>query len=340
MILTGVLALAAAFSNAVNVMTQHSASVAAPKREKGWRLVAYLFRQPLWLLGWIAAVGGFVLQALALHHGRLSVVQPILVTELVFVLVLRRVWIRQDVARAAWRAVLVACVGLGVFLAAAEPTGGHPNADTAKWLSALLAFGAAIALLAAAGMRGSPVRRTSSFSAAGALAWAPMATFIKSTTETLAMFGIPATPPPRPCHPPPAPHPVAPARRGTDAKGRRGADRCPPGGAGGPGPSGLLSRASRAGCGSQSRLAAAIRAGIPSSPSISHAAAISSARRTACVMLPCSRRSTMATPRSSAMFSRSQLSQPAARPARSDSTTAAAMPLYTTLRTSLPVAAA
>ncbi len=193
MILTVVFALAAAFSNAVNVMTQHSASVAAPKREKGWRLVAYLFRQPLWLLGWIAAVGGFVLQALALHQGLLSVVQPILVTELVFVLVLRRVWIRQDVARAAWRAVLVACVGLGVFLAAAEPTGGHPNADTAKWLSALLAFGAAIALLAAAGMRGSPVRRTSSFAAAGALAWALMATFIKSTTETLAMFGIGGT---------------------------------------------------------------------------------------------------------------------------------------------------
>src|SRR5258708_12086983 len=90
MILTVVFALAAAFSNAVNVMTQHSASVAAPKREKGWRLVAYLFRQPLWLLGWIAAVGGVVLQALALHPGLLSVGQPIFVTELVFSLDLRR----------------------------------------------------------------------------------------------------------------------------------------------------------------------------------------------------------------------------------------------------------
>ena len=80
--------MAAAFSNAVNLMTQHSASVSAPKREKGWRLVAYLFRQPLWLLGWIAAVGGFAFQAIALHFGQLSVVQPILVTELVFVLVL------------------------------------------------------------------------------------------------------------------------------------------------------------------------------------------------------------------------------------------------------------
>ena len=127
MTLTVVFALAAALSNAVNLMTQHSASVGAPKREKGWRLVAYLFRQPLWLLGWIAAVGGFAFQAVALHYGQLSVVQPILVTELVFVLVLRRVWIRQDVARAAWAAVLVVCGALAVFLAVAEPTGGHPD---------------------------------------------------------------------------------------------------------------------------------------------------------------------------------------------------------------------
>ena len=190
MTLTVVFALAAALSNAVNLMTQHSASAGAPKREKGWRLVGYLFRQPLWLLGWIAAVGGFAFQAVALHYGQLSVVQPILVTELVFVLVLRRVWIRQDVARAAWAAVLVVCGALAVFLAVAEPTGGHPTPETAEWLSALVAFGGAIALLAVLGMRGSPIRRTALFAAAAALAWALMATFLKTATETLTTSGI------------------------------------------------------------------------------------------------------------------------------------------------------
>ena len=125
MTLTVAFALAAAFSNAVNVLTQHAASVGAPKRDKGWRLVAYLFRQPLWLLGWVGAVGGFAFQAVALHYGELSVVQPILVTELVFVLVLRRAWIRQDVAPAAWAAVLAVCAALAVFLTVAEPTGGR-----------------------------------------------------------------------------------------------------------------------------------------------------------------------------------------------------------------------
>ena len=190
MTLTVVFALAAAFSNAVNLMTQHSASVSAPKREKGWRLVAYLFRQPLWLLGWIAAVGGFAFQAVALHYGQLSVVQPILVTELVFVLVLRRVWIRQDVARAAWAAVLVVCGALAVFLAVAEPTGGHLTPETAEWLSALLVFGGVMALLAVLGMRGSPTRRTALFAVAAALAWALMATFLKTAAGTLTTSGI------------------------------------------------------------------------------------------------------------------------------------------------------
>jgi drug/metabolite transporter (DMT)-like permease len=193
MVFTVVFALLAASSNGVNVLTQHSASIGAPQREKGWRLVGYLFRQPLWLLGWIAAVGGFVFQALALHNGQLSVVQPVLITELVFVLVLRWIWLRQDVARAAWASALVVCAALGVFLSVAEPTGGHPNPETAEWLSALIAFGGAAALLVLAGMRGSPVRRTACFALAGALAWALMAVFIKTTTDTLASFGLVGT---------------------------------------------------------------------------------------------------------------------------------------------------
>jgi hypothetical protein len=131
-----------------------------------------------------------VCQAVALHYGQLSVVQPILVTELVFVLVLRRVWIRQDVARAAWAAALVVCGALAAFLAAAEPTGGHSSPETAQWLSALLVFGGAMALLTALGTRGSPVRRAAVLAAAAGLAWALTATFVKTATETLATDGI------------------------------------------------------------------------------------------------------------------------------------------------------
>jgi drug/metabolite transporter (DMT)-like permease len=185
-----VFALAAALANAVNLMTQHKASISAPARVKGWRLALYLPRQPLWLLGVAAAVGSFVFQALALHNGPMSVVQPLLITELVFTLVLRRIWIHQDVARAAWASVTVVCVALAVFLAVGEPAGGHPYPAANQWLSAGLVFGGAITVLTLLGLRGSPVRRAATLAAATGLTASLEASFLKTATQTLSVSGI------------------------------------------------------------------------------------------------------------------------------------------------------
>jgi drug/metabolite transporter (DMT)-like permease len=185
-----VFALAAALANALNLMTQHKASIGAPRRVKGWRLALYLPRQPLWLLGVAAAVGSFIFQALALHNGPMSVVQPLLITELVFTLVLRRVWIRQDVARAAWGSVSVVCVTLAVFLAVGEPTGGHPSPTAHAWLSAGLVFGGVIAVLTLAGLRGSPIRRAAALAAATGLMASLEASFLKTATQTLSASGV------------------------------------------------------------------------------------------------------------------------------------------------------
>ena len=190
MILAVVFALAAAMANAVNLLTQHKASIGAPRRVKGWRLALYLPRQPLWLLGVAAAVGSFIFQALALHNGPMSVVQPLLVTELVFVLVLRRIWIRQDVARAAWASVTVVCVTLAVFLAVGEPTGGHPFPAAKQWLSAGLVFGGVITVLTLLGLRGSPARRAAVLAAATGLTASLEASFLKTATQTLSVSGI------------------------------------------------------------------------------------------------------------------------------------------------------
>jgi hypothetical protein len=99
-----VFALLAALSNAVSVTTRHVASVGDPHKSAGWRLIIYLLRNPVWLLGWAAQAAAFVFQALALHNGEVSVVQPLLVTELVITLMLRRVWLRPPGAAAAWLA--------------------------------------------------------------------------------------------------------------------------------------------------------------------------------------------------------------------------------------------
>ncbi len=188
--MTVLFALAAGLCNAVNVVTQHIASTAAPSRRvHGWRFVLYLFRSPMWLFGWVALVGAFVFQALALHQGQLSVVQPLLVSELIFALVLRRIWIHQSIRGVTWSAAALTAVGLTLFLVAAEPQGGHDRPTTAAWVSATVATGALVAIMALAGMWGTPARRAALFGSATAALWALVATFMKTTTDSFAQYG-------------------------------------------------------------------------------------------------------------------------------------------------------
>jgi hypothetical protein len=187
--LTILFALAAAFANAVHLMTQHAASHGASKIHRGWGLVAFLIRQPLWLLGWVAAAGGFAFQAVALHSGQLSIVQPLLVTELVFTLLLRRFWVHQHIAKTAWTAALITCAALAVFLLAAQPHGGHLQPDAADWVFSLATFGGGVALLTVLGQWGSPARRAALYATAASITWALMAAFIKATTDVLVASG-------------------------------------------------------------------------------------------------------------------------------------------------------
>ncbi|HEX4162967.1 MAG TPA: DMT family transporter [Acidimicrobiales bacterium] len=190
MTITVTFALAAALANAVHLMTQHAASIGAASKHGGWKLLTYLIRQPLWLLGWVAAAGGFAFQAVALHAGQLAIVQPLLVTELVFALVLRRLWVHQQVAKLAWTGSVITCAALAVFLTAAEPHGGHLQPDTADWVSALAFFGGAVVVLAFLARWGSPVRRAALYATAASITWALMASFIKATTDVLAASGL------------------------------------------------------------------------------------------------------------------------------------------------------
>ena len=181
--------LLAAFSNGLNVVMQHVASIGDPLHSKGWRFVRYLMSNPLWLLGWAALAGAFVFQAVALHNGPISVVQPLLVTELVFVLVLRWLWFHQSIRRVTWWAAGLTCVSLTVFLTMAEPTGGSALPTSGAWASASTATAASAALLALLALGGSPGRRAALLGASASVLWALVATFIKATTDTLTQFG-------------------------------------------------------------------------------------------------------------------------------------------------------
>ena len=191
--MSAVFALCAAFSNALFVTTQHLASTSGRARTaSGLRLVLDLLRSPLWLFGWIAALAAFVFQAAALNNGQLSIVQALLVTELVFGLLLRKVWIGQAIRPAAWGSAALTCAGLAAFVLIDQPEGGTPAPSTHAWAGALATFGGAAAVMALAARWGSPLRKAALYATSAAIVWALVATFIKTATETLTGSGIAA----------------------------------------------------------------------------------------------------------------------------------------------------
>lgn len=184
-----VLAFVSAFLSALNVVAQHVASTGAPATQKGWRLARYLIRSPLWLLGVVAVIGAFGFQALALYSGRMSVVQSILVSELIFTLVIGTAWLHRTVSVAAWLSACLTAVALALFLIISEPRGGHPHPTGGAWLPALSAAGGATALCAVLARRGAPVRRGALYATAAGILAAALATFLKSVAAVVGGGG-------------------------------------------------------------------------------------------------------------------------------------------------------
>lgn len=183
-------ALLTALANALALMTQHLASTRARATTKGWALAWNLARQPLWLAGWIGLVASLVFQALALHFGPLAEVQPLLVSELVMSLVLRRLWLNQRVSRKAWWASALTVGGLALFLGAGNPTGRILVPATSSWRLPIVVCLLALAALVALARTGTPARRAASLGAATGVAWALEATLIKAVTNTLVESGV------------------------------------------------------------------------------------------------------------------------------------------------------
>ena len=182
--------LTTALTNALAVALQHIASTSDASKSSGWRFVRYLFRHPLWLLGWLAMFGSLLFQALALHFGPLSVVQPLLVTELILALALRRTWLHQSIRAVTWGAAATTGAGLVIFLVATSPSASAFVPSTSRWIAPSLTTIGVAALLVVAAQRGSPNRRAALFASATALLWALEATFIKATTDTISSFGV------------------------------------------------------------------------------------------------------------------------------------------------------
>jgi hypothetical protein len=127
-------ALAASGFTALASVAQRSAAAPAPgELSFSWRLVAYLVHRPVWFLGILSMILGFVFQVWALRMGSLSLVQPIIATELVIVFGIMALHDRHRVQARDWVSALGIVVGLGAFLALAQPSNGHQDPSASVW---------------------------------------------------------------------------------------------------------------------------------------------------------------------------------------------------------------
>jgi drug/metabolite transporter (DMT)-like permease len=136
------LALIAAFSFALAAALQQKGALNLPTISLADpRSLARLAGQTMWLIGTAALLVGYLFQAAALDRGRLAIIQPLLVTTVVFALPLGYFLTKQHVGRREVLGAIVIVVGLVLFVYFGDPAGGNENAPNSEWLIAFAVLG-------------------------------------------------------------------------------------------------------------------------------------------------------------------------------------------------------
>lgn len=145
-----VCALASSLLYALASVLQHRGAADQPDEESlKIGLLVRLVRHPAWLLGTACDGGGYVLQWIALGHGTIVVVQPLLVCGLLFALPIGAAWAGRRLSRSDWVGAGLVCAGLAAFLLVANPARGHNDTGPVRWIALLLSVSVLVAGLTA-----------------------------------------------------------------------------------------------------------------------------------------------------------------------------------------------
>ena len=180
-----VLALAASLVNALTSVLQRLGVQNAPADATlRFSLLKYALRRGVWLLGFALMILSFLLQAIALHVGRLSEVQPILTTELVFLAAILAIWFRFPIGRREWIGAVAVAAGLSGFLYFAQPEYGMTPPPGWRWA---VAGGICVGIIVIAvflAMRGPRWWRAAMFGTAASVSFA----FTAACTKVVSGF--------------------------------------------------------------------------------------------------------------------------------------------------------
>jgi drug/metabolite transporter (DMT)-like permease len=148
------------------VVQQKEASTASEKKSLSFTLLLDLARDKVWLAGIGSTAGAFGFKALALAFAPLSIVQPLVVTELLFAIPvsIRRHHLRMGPRE--WAGILAVAGGLALGIIAASPTQGNPLPPLPRWGEMFAGVAALLAVALLIGRRLSGPVRASMFALA------------------------------------------------------------------------------------------------------------------------------------------------------------------------------
>jgi drug/metabolite transporter (DMT)-like permease len=181
--------LAALFAAVGIVVRQRAIHAGANDPADAGAIVTSWIRQPSWWLGTVGAIGGYVFQALALAHGSLLLVQPLLVSSLLFVLPLGARFSNQHVRARDWYWALLLTAALTVFVLVGQPREGHYRAPVPAWSVALGTSVPVVILCVLAARRVAGRRRAMLLAGAVAVLLGMVAVLTKVSTHRLAVHG-------------------------------------------------------------------------------------------------------------------------------------------------------
>jgi uncharacterized membrane protein len=146
----------------------------------------------VWLTGLVAQILGVVLQAAALDRGRVAIIQPLLVTTIIWAMPLGYFLTNQTIRRRHILGAAIVVVGLAVFASVGDPAGGIDDAPTSDWIAAFLVIGAVSAALLLFSRRGGLSTRAAVLGATAGMLYGISATLMKPVVENLHANGFAA----------------------------------------------------------------------------------------------------------------------------------------------------
>jgi drug/metabolite transporter (DMT)-like permease len=195
MVIAVICSLLSAAAFAVASVLQQAAASSAPEAESlRLRLLTDLLQRPRWLAGLAVSAVGFFLQAVALAFGPLTLVEPLIVTELAFALPLAARVGHRTMGKREWSGTACVIAGVTLFLVSSSPGGSrtsHPS-DLA-WMRVGIGVTIVVAAcLLLAGPRNT-VRRATLLGVCAGTTFGLLSALLKAVTVLLRTHGVPGT---------------------------------------------------------------------------------------------------------------------------------------------------